>query len=102
MHTEYKLIAGILLGLEVLIFVSIGIYIVRKMLAAPLDRFMRFPLIMTAILLPVAVGFHYLHKFMSDGHSGIQDEMHSILPLYAGFMVSWVSSYLSRRRGSRT
>ena len=103
MQSEHKFIAGILLVLLILIFVAFGIYIVRKMLTtAPLDKFMRFPLIMTAISLLVGIGFYHLHKFMHDGHSGIQDEMTSILPLYAGFMVGWISSYITRRRDSET
>jgi putative effector of murein hydrolase LrgA (UPF0299 family) len=101
MHTEHKLIAGILLGLMVLLFVPLGVYLVKKMLdPAPFDRFIRFPLTMTLVLLPVGIGLYYLHKFISDGHSDIRGVLVPILPLYAVCMAGWIFSYITRRRGS--
>lgn len=103
MHSEHKLVGGILIGLMLVICVLVGIFLVRPMFeGTPPAKFKMLPVILASCLLPLGVVFYYLNNFMSDGHTSIKKALTPILSVYVVFMVGWISAYISRRRGSDT
>ena len=66
----------------------------------PPAKFKRLPIIWAVCFLPLGVVLCYLNNFMSDGRTSIPKLFIPILAVYSVNMVGWVSSYISRRRGS--
>ena len=106
MHLEPKIIGGLLMGLLFAVcIILMGLFIVRPMLNGMVTaKFKLFPITLTAYALPLGIAFYYLDKYLDkyipDGNFSALKTLTPVLAFYAVFIVGWVSSYISRRRGS--